>query len=46
MAQSGPHQKERLRILSWLIACAFFFTAASQPLRNLDAYWRSRHAQG
>jgi len=39
MAQSGARQKERLRILSWLIACAFFFTAASPPATAQFKAW-------
>ena len=39
MVQSGPRQKERLRILFWLIACALFFTAASPPATAQFKAW-------
>lgn len=39
MAQSGPRQEERLTILSRLIACALFFTAASPPATAQFKAW-------
>ncbi len=39
MAQSGPRQKERQRILTCLIACALFFTASSAPATAQFKAW-------
>jgi hypothetical protein len=39
MPQSRPRQKERLRILFWLIVCALLFTAAPPPVAAQFKAW-------